>query len=56
MAEWHLESEPGREVLCSASTARRADPLPAGASLLDLGLHRLRGFDDRERLFQQPPD
>ncbi|SIN30472.1 Adenylate cyclase, class 3 [Micromonospora cremea] len=46
----------GGQVLCSASTARRADPLPAGASLLDLGLHRLRGFDDRERLFQQPPD
>ncbi|RKN17254.1 adenylate/guanylate cyclase domain-containing protein [Micromonospora musae] len=42
----------GGQVLCSASTARRADPLPAGASLLDLGLHRLRGFDDRERLFQ----
>ena len=39
---------------CSArrSTARRAEPLPDGASLLDLGLHRLRGFDDRERLFQ----
>ncbi|WP_420884004.1 ATP-binding protein [Micromonospora sp. CPCC 205547] len=42
----------GGQVLCSASTARHADPLPAGASLLDLGLHRLRGFDDRERLFQ----
>ncbi|HEX7746730.1 MAG TPA: NB-ARC domain-containing protein, partial [Micromonosporaceae bacterium] len=36
----------------SAATARHADALPAGASLLDLGLHRLRGFDDRERLFQ----
>ena len=42
----------GGQVLCSAATARHAEPLPAGASLLDLGLHRLRGFDDRERLFQ----
>ncbi|RKN44223.1 ATP-binding protein [Micromonospora endolithica] len=42
----------GGQVLCSASTSRHADPLPPGASLLDLGLHRLRGFDDRERLFQ----
>ncbi|MFF5175312.1 ATP-binding protein [Micromonospora sp. NPDC000089] len=42
----------GGQVLCSASTARDAEPLPPGASLLDLGLHRLRGFDDRERLFQ----
>ncbi|MFJ8580384.1 ATP-binding protein [Micromonospora sp. NPDC093277] len=42
----------GGQVLCSAATARHADPLPEGASLLDLGLHRLRGFDDRERLFQ----
>ncbi|MFC4019642.1 ATP-binding protein [Micromonospora sp. GCM10011542] len=42
----------GGQVLCSASTARRAAPLPPGATLLDLGLHRLRGFDDRERLFQ----
>lgn len=42
----------GGQVLCSAATAQRADPLPTGASLLDLGLHRLRGFDDRERLFQ----
>ncbi|MFI0792579.1 ATP-binding protein [Micromonospora rubida] len=42
----------GGQVLCSGSTARYAAPLPAGASLIDLGLHRLRGFDDRERLFQ----
>ncbi|MEV1287120.1 adenylate/guanylate cyclase domain-containing protein [Micromonospora sp. NPDC049679] len=42
----------GGQVLCSAATARHAAPLPADASLLDLGLHRLRGFDDRERLFQ----
>lgn len=42
----------GGQVLCSAATARYAHPLPAGVSLLDLGLHRLHGFDDRERLFQ----
>ncbi|WP_082312877.1 ATP-binding protein [Salinispora fenicalii] len=42
----------GGQVLCSAATAQHAHPLPGGASLLDLGLHRLRGFDDRERLFQ----
>ncbi|MEU4780839.1 adenylate/guanylate cyclase domain-containing protein [Micromonospora sp. NPDC023633] len=42
----------GGQVLCSGSTARHVEPLPPGASLLDLGLHRLRGFDDRERLFQ----
>ncbi|WBB79059.1 adenylate/guanylate cyclase domain-containing protein [Micromonospora sp. WMMD882] len=42
----------GGQVLCSAATVRHAEPLPAGASLLDLGLHRLRGFDDRERLYQ----
>jgi predicted ATPase len=42
----------GGQVLCSGATARHAGSLPPGASLLDLGLHRLRGFDDRERLFQ----
>ncbi|SDZ13983.1 Predicted ATPase [Asanoa ishikariensis] len=42
----------GGQVLLSASTAHHAAPLPADASLIDLGLHRLRGFDDRERLFQ----
>ncbi|WDZ85474.1 ATP-binding protein [Micromonospora cathayae] len=42
----------GGQVLCSAATVRHAEPLPAGTSLLDLGLHKLRGFDDRERLFQ----
>ncbi|ASW56876.1 adenylate/guanylate cyclase domain-containing protein [Plantactinospora sp. KBS50] len=42
----------GGQVLCSGATAGYAMPLPPGASLLDLGLHRLRGFDDRERLFQ----
>ena len=42
----------GGQVLCSEATARYAGPLPPEASLLDLGLHRLRGFDDRERLYQ----
>jgi predicted ATPase/class 3 adenylate cyclase len=42
----------GGQVLCSAATAAQADPLPDAAWLLDLGLHRLRGFDGRERLFQ----
>jgi class 3 adenylate cyclase len=42
----------GGQVLCSAATARAATPLPDGLGLWDLGLHRLRGFDGRERLFQ----
>jgi len=43
----------GGQVLCSAATGRSAqDRLPEDVWLLDLGLHRLRGFDDRERLFQ----
>jgi predicted ATPase/class 3 adenylate cyclase len=42
----------GGQVLCSGSTAHHATPLPSGVCLLDLGLHRLRGFDDRDRLFQ----
>jgi predicted ATPase/class 3 adenylate cyclase len=42
----------GGQVLCSAATARHAQLLPPDADLLDLGLHVLRGFDDRERLFQ----
>jgi predicted ATPase/class 3 adenylate cyclase len=42
----------GGQVLCSASTARHAGQLDDDTWLLDLGLHRLRGFDDRERLFQ----
>ncbi|MGH3713503.1 MAG: ATP-binding protein [Micromonosporaceae bacterium] len=42
----------GGQVLCSAATAEHADQLPQEAWLLDLGLHRLRGFDDRERLYQ----
>src|SRR5205085_2057316 len=42
----------GGQVLCSAATAGQAHDLPADARLDDLGLHRLRGFDGRERLFQ----
>jgi class 3 adenylate cyclase len=42
----------GGQVLCSAGTARAAAPLPDRVELRDLGLHRLRGFDGRERLFQ----
>lgn len=41
----------GGQVLCSAQTARYADDLGDG-SLLDLGMHQLRGFDARQRLFQ----
>jgi predicted ATPase/class 3 adenylate cyclase len=42
----------GGQVLCSAATAARIDTLDDEAFLLDLGLHQLRGFDGRERLFQ----
>jgi predicted ATPase/class 3 adenylate cyclase len=42
----------GGQVLCSAATATAAGDLPGNATLSDLGLHRLRGFDGRERLFQ----
>jgi predicted ATPase/class 3 adenylate cyclase len=42
----------GGQVLCSAATARLATDLPRDASLHDLGLFQLRGFDGRERLFQ----
>ena len=42
----------GGQVLCSAATARLATELPDDASLVDLGLYQLRGFDGRERLFQ----
>lgn len=42
----------GGQVLCSAATARAAGTLPDRTRLLDLGLHRLRGFDGRERLYQ----
>ncbi len=46
----------GGQVLCSGPTARLAVDLPEGASLLDLGLYQLRGFDGRERLFQLVAD
>jgi predicted ATPase/class 3 adenylate cyclase len=42
----------GGQVLCSAATAARVDDLAEDVWLLDLGLHQLRGFDGRERLFQ----
>ena len=42
----------GGQILCSAATARLATELPDDASLVDLGLYQLRGFDGRERLFQ----
>ncbi len=42
----------GGQVLCSAATAASGTGLLDGTSLLDLGLHRLRGFDGRERLYQ----
>jgi predicted ATPase len=46
----------GGQVLCSGSTERLATDLPTDASLLDLGLYQLRGFDGRERLFQVAAD
>jgi predicted ATPase/class 3 adenylate cyclase len=46
----------GGQVLCSATTAQLANQLPDDASLLDLGLFQLRGFDGRERLFQLVAD
>lgn len=42
----------GDQVLCSAATAR----LIGTDGLVDLGLHRLRGFDDRIRIFQVTAD
>lgn len=42
----------GGQVLCSASTQALATSLPAELTLVDLGPHRLRGFDGHERLFQ----
>jgi len=46
----------GGQILCSGATERLAAELPAGFSLLDLGLFQLRGFDGRERLFQLVAD
>nr|WP_296075906.1 adenylate/guanylate cyclase domain-containing protein [uncultured Actinoplanes sp.] len=43
----------GGQILCSGTTAMAvATAKPAGLDLLDLGAHRLRGFDDDEQLFQ----
>ncbi len=42
----------GGQVLCSLATARLAGRLAHGIQLLDLGLFRLQGFDDREHLYQ----
>lgn len=38
----------GGQILLSAATASEV----SGVEMIDLGLHRLRGFDGRERLFQ----
>jgi predicted ATPase/class 3 adenylate cyclase len=42
----------GGQVLCTDATARYGGALDDDVALLDLGLHRLRGFDGRERLYQ----
>ena len=42
----------GGQVLCSEATMLAAGEVDGDAWVLDLGLHRLRGFDDRERLYQ----
>jgi len=42
----------GGQILCSEATVVIATSLPQDSWMLDLGLHRLRGFDDRERLYQ----
>ncbi len=42
----------GGQILCSEATMLAAGDLDGQTWMLDLGLHRLRGFDDRERLFQ----
>lgn len=46
------EAAHGGQVLLSGATAELAVTLPDESWLLDLGLHRLRGFDGRERLYQ----
>jgi class 3 adenylate cyclase len=45
------------QVLCSATTASSAKPVPPSLALTDAGLHSLRGFDGPEHLFrlQDPP-
>jgi predicted ATPase/class 3 adenylate cyclase len=42
----------GGQVLCSGATEQHAADLDDDAWLLDMGLHRMRGFDARQRLFQ----
>lgn len=42
----------GGQVLCSEETGRAAGTLPDHSFLVDLGLHRLRGFDGRTRIHQ----
>ncbi|NUO57479.1 MAG: adenylate/guanylate cyclase domain-containing protein [Hamadaea sp.] len=42
----------GGQILLSEATATRTRQLPDETWLLDLGLHKLRGFDGHERLFQ----
>ncbi len=42
----------GGQVVCTEATAIQVGGLGDGLGLRDLGLHRLRGFDDRQRLYQ----
>ncbi|GAA4910835.1 class 3 adenylate cyclase [Stackebrandtia albiflava] len=42
----------GDQILCSQSTLEACTELPADVTAVDLGLHRLRGFDDSLRLHQ----
>jgi predicted ATPase/class 3 adenylate cyclase len=47
----------GGQILLSAATAAQArDSMPAGASLVDLGLHRLKDLGRPERIFQLAAD
>ncbi len=42
----------GGQIVCTEATAVQVGGLGDGCRLRDLGLHRLRGFDDRQRLYQ----
>ena len=42
----------GGQILCSAATAAHATATKEHTKLIDLGLHRLRGFDQQQQLFQ----
>ena len=42
----------GGQVLCSAATVGHVTATHEPTTLVDLGLHRLRGFDQQQRLFQ----